>query len=144
MADIVEDICVTLFKKDGALHQESFGGKVPKYWTPNATHCTKQARYARPNHHARSPRSECIETKILLSFVPVLTVAPRLYPPCSFFGDSPPLDESVGYAIVLGFGIFFSIVTTFLVRPTATIVPLVKRTHHDRMSNLKHQKPNIG
>jgi SSS family transporter len=76
MADIVEDICVTLFKKDGALHQESFGGKVPKYWTPNATHCTKQA---------------------------------------SFFGDSPPLDESVGYAIVLGFGIFFSIVTTFLV-----------------------------
>jgi SSS family transporter len=33
----------------------------------------------------------------------------------SFFGDSTPLPEGAGYAIVLGFGAFFSIFTTLLV-----------------------------
>jgi len=33
----------------------------------------------------------------------------------SFFGKNPPLDEGVGYAIMLGFGAFFSVFTTILV-----------------------------
>lgn len=33
----------------------------------------------------------------------------------SFFGGDSPLSEGVGYAVVLGFGLFFSIVTTVLV-----------------------------
>lgn len=33
----------------------------------------------------------------------------------SFFGGEPPLPESVGYAVVLGFGLFFSILTTIIV-----------------------------
>lgn len=33
----------------------------------------------------------------------------------SFFGDSTPLPSWVGYAIILGFGAFFSVVTTLLV-----------------------------
>ena len=33
----------------------------------------------------------------------------------SFFGDDPPLSESVGYFVVLGFGAAFSIFTTLLV-----------------------------
>jgi hypothetical protein len=33
----------------------------------------------------------------------------------SFFGDEAPLDISVGYIVVLGFGIAFSIFTTLIV-----------------------------
>jgi hypothetical protein len=33
----------------------------------------------------------------------------------SFFGGTPPLSESVGYIVVLGFGAAFSIFTTLLV-----------------------------
>ena len=33
----------------------------------------------------------------------------------SFFGGIPPLSEEVGYGVVLGFGVVFSIVTTSLV-----------------------------
>jgi hypothetical protein len=44
-----------------------------------------------------------------------LTVPPPLTPN-SFFGGVPILPESAGYGIVLGFGIFFSIFTTTLVR----------------------------
>jgi len=33
----------------------------------------------------------------------------------SFFGGAPPLSESVGYIVVLGFGAAFSIFTTILV-----------------------------
>lgn len=33
----------------------------------------------------------------------------------SFFGGSPPLSKGVGYAVVLGFGALFSIITTVLV-----------------------------
>merc|ERR1719356_2191965 len=33
----------------------------------------------------------------------------------SFFGDSPPLPQAAGYAIVLGFGAFFSVFTTIMV-----------------------------
>lgn len=33
----------------------------------------------------------------------------------SYFGGSPPLSEGIGYLVVLGFGIFFSIMTTCLV-----------------------------
>jgi len=33
----------------------------------------------------------------------------------SFFGGSPPLPEAAGYAIVLGFGAFFSVFTTIMV-----------------------------
>ena len=33
----------------------------------------------------------------------------------SFFGDDAPLPESVGYAVVLGFGVAFSVFTTILV-----------------------------
>jgi hypothetical protein len=33
----------------------------------------------------------------------------------SFFGGSPPLSETVGYVVVLGFGAAFSIFTTLLV-----------------------------
>jgi hypothetical protein len=33
----------------------------------------------------------------------------------SFFGGVPPLSEGVGYLVVLGFGIFFSFVTTGIV-----------------------------
>lgn len=33
----------------------------------------------------------------------------------SFFGGLPPLSEGVGYLVVLGFGIFFSFVTSGIV-----------------------------
>jgi urea-proton symporter len=33
----------------------------------------------------------------------------------SYFGGAPPLPLGVGYAVVLGFGAFFTIVTTILV-----------------------------
>ena len=33
----------------------------------------------------------------------------------SFFGGEAPLSEGYGYAVVLGFGLFFSILTTALV-----------------------------
>lgn len=33
----------------------------------------------------------------------------------SFFGGEPPLSKSVGYLVVLGFGAFFSLMTTGLV-----------------------------
>jgi hypothetical protein len=33
----------------------------------------------------------------------------------SYFAGEPPLPVGVGYAVVLGFGIFFSVVTTCLV-----------------------------
>ena len=33
----------------------------------------------------------------------------------SFFGDDTPLPEGVGWAVVLGFGALFSIITTVLV-----------------------------
>lgn len=33
----------------------------------------------------------------------------------SFFGVDPPLSESVGYVVVLGFGAAFSVFTTLLV-----------------------------
>lgn len=33
----------------------------------------------------------------------------------SFFGGNPPLPEAAGYAIVLGFGAFFSLFTTIMV-----------------------------
>jgi uncharacterized membrane protein (DUF4010 family) len=33
----------------------------------------------------------------------------------SFFGDNPPLSETVGWIVVLGFGALFSIITTVLV-----------------------------
>lgn len=33
----------------------------------------------------------------------------------SFFGGEAPLSVGVGYAVVLGFGLFFSIVTTCIV-----------------------------
>jgi SSS family transporter len=39
----------------------------------------------------------------------------RYYGQDSFFGDSSPLPESVGYAVVLGFGLAFSIFTTIIV-----------------------------
>ena len=33
----------------------------------------------------------------------------------SFFGGIPPLSEEIGYIIILGFGVAFSIFTTFVV-----------------------------
>ena len=42
------------------------------------------------------------------------TVAPRTGVR-SFFGGTPPLPESVGYIVVLGFGAAFSLLTTALV-----------------------------
>jgi hypothetical protein len=33
----------------------------------------------------------------------------------AFFGGEPPLGKPVGYAVVLGLGLFFSVLTTFLV-----------------------------
>jgi hypothetical protein len=33
----------------------------------------------------------------------------------SFFGGEAPLSEGVGYAVVLGFGLFFSVLTTIIV-----------------------------
>ena len=33
----------------------------------------------------------------------------------SFFGGEPPLSEGVGYLVVLGFGVLFSLITTGLV-----------------------------
>lgn len=33
----------------------------------------------------------------------------------SFFGGSPPLSVGVGYAVVIGFGMIFSVITTVLV-----------------------------
>lgn len=33
----------------------------------------------------------------------------------SYFGGEAPLDESMGYLVVLGFGVFFSLLTTALV-----------------------------
>ena len=33
----------------------------------------------------------------------------------SFFDGTPPLSEGVGYLVVLGFGAFFSVLTTVLV-----------------------------
>lgn len=33
----------------------------------------------------------------------------------SYFGGKPPLQEGIGYSVVLGFGLFFSVLTTLLV-----------------------------
>lgn len=33
----------------------------------------------------------------------------------SFFGGEAPLSQAVGYAVVLGFGLFFSVLTTLIV-----------------------------
>lgn len=33
----------------------------------------------------------------------------------SFFGGEPPLSEGIGYLVVLGFGVLFSILTTIIV-----------------------------
>ena len=33
----------------------------------------------------------------------------------SYFGDDPPLPESVGWLVVIGFGLLFSVITTLLV-----------------------------
>jgi hypothetical protein len=33
----------------------------------------------------------------------------------AYFGGKPPLSEAVGYAVVLGWGAFFSILTTLVV-----------------------------
>ena len=33
----------------------------------------------------------------------------------SFFGGEPPLSKGVGYAVVVGFGVVFSIITTALI-----------------------------
>lgn len=33
----------------------------------------------------------------------------------SFFGSDPPLPESVGWAVVVGFGALFSVITTIIV-----------------------------
>eukprot|EP00546_Thalassionema_frauenfeldii_P016721 CAMPEP_0178894860 /NCGR_PEP_ID=MMETSP0786-20121207/253_1 /TAXON_ID=186022 /ORGANISM="Thalassionema frauenfeldii, Strain CCMP 1798" /LENGTH=69 /DNA_ID=CAMNT_0020565001 /DNA_START=725 /DNA_END=934 /DNA_ORIENTATION=- len=33
----------------------------------------------------------------------------------SFFGGEPPLPETVGYIVVIGFGALFSVITTLLV-----------------------------
>ena len=33
----------------------------------------------------------------------------------SYFGGAPPLSQAVGYIVVIGFGLFFSLFTTFVV-----------------------------
>jgi urea-proton symporter len=33
----------------------------------------------------------------------------------SYFGGEPPLSQAIGYLVVLGFGVFFSIMTTCVV-----------------------------
>lgn len=38
-----------------------------------------------------------------------------VYNQASFFGGSAPLSESIGYLVVLGFGLFFSLFTTLIV-----------------------------
>jgi len=35
----------------------------------------------------------------------------------SFFGGKPLLSQGIGYAVVLGFGALFALVTSFLVQP---------------------------
>jgi hypothetical protein len=42
----------------------------------------------------------------------------------SFFGGKPVLSEAVGYAVVLGFGAFFALFTSFLV--PAYLTPLTQ------------------
>lgn len=41
----------------------------------------------------------------------------------SFFGGKPVLAQAVGYAVVLGFGAFFALFTSFLVRLVYLVVP---------------------
>jgi SSS family transporter len=89
--------CAELFGEGGALNQESFGGKVPKYWTDSTVSIPK---------YWNDPTIE--DKKLMEDYTGCVKKD-------SFFGGEPLLDEGVGYAIVLGFGIFFSIVTTFLV-----------------------------
>jgi urea-proton symporter len=38
----------------------------------------------------------------------------------SYFGEKPVLDQAVGYAVVLGFGAFFALFTSFLVKISTT------------------------
>ena len=40
---------------------------------------------------------------------------PEYFGMSSYFGDSPPLSTAVGYIVVLGFGVFFSLFTTIVV-----------------------------
>ena len=40
----------------------------------------------------------------------------------SFFGGTPPLPVGVGYGVVLGFGILFSLITTALVYMVRRVV----------------------
>jgi hypothetical protein len=49
------------------------------------------------------------------SFSPVPPLYDEYAGQSSFFGGTPPLSSAVGYVVVLGFGFFFSIVTTILV-----------------------------
>lgn len=47
----------------------------------------------------------------------------------SFFGGKPILSEAVGYAVVLGFGAFFALFTSFLVL-LAYLIPLTHGRLH--------------
>jgi hypothetical protein len=46
---------------------------------------------------------------------PSWAVNPEFQGEESYFGGAPPLPVSVGYVVVLGFGLFFSIFTTIVV-----------------------------
>ncbi|RRT46749.1 hypothetical protein BHE74_00042802 [Ensete ventricosum] len=46
----------------------------------------------------------------------------------SFFGGKPVLNQGVGYSVILGFGAFFAVFTSFLVRLFLLLLPpLTKR-----------------
>lgn len=46
----------------------------------------------------------------------------------SFFGDYTPLGQGVGYGLVVGFGVFFGVITTLLVGPLPDAAGMISRT----------------
>ena len=60
----------------------------------------------------------------------------------SFFGGKPPLDISWGYAVVLGFGAFFAVFTSWLVSSRFVTVPAISYIKAQLRSEKLHISPS--
>ena len=56
--------------------------------------------------------SEAVESRLLDNLVPPFS---QYSGETSFFGGVPPLSQAAGYGVLIGFGLAFSIFTTFIV-----------------------------
>jgi hypothetical protein len=58
----------------------------------------------------------------------------------SFFGGKPVLAQAVGYAVVIGFGAFFAVFTSFLVLQNPNLLLYVITCHyHNEFTNRKRE-----